>query len=298
MLASMERYDVASGSWREAAPMATARAEIGLCSMSDGELYATGGLTSAGVRLASVERYDPNLDTWSTAPPLPRPRYAHCACDVGNALYVLGGVEEDEEGEGKTVNSVLKFDCRMQTWSQVASMPAERDNAGACVLGSDIYISGGRTDDMQVTSTTYRFSTETNEWATLAPMSEVSFNHSVSVLDSLIYVIGGRNNDGVSIGSVHRFDPAANVWSAVAPMSVARSTLKSFVLGGFIYAVGGFDGEDKLSSMERYSVASDSWSEVDGGELGTARDNFGVEVMRLETDLFDSLIAKVKSKGL
>jgi hypothetical protein len=50
--------------------------------------------------------------------------------------------------------------------------------------------------------------------------------------------------------------------------------------------------------MERYSVASDSWSEVLGGELSTARAFFGALVMRLEVDLFDSLIDKAKSGGL
>jgi N-acetylneuraminic acid mutarotase len=87
---------------------------------------------------------------------------------VGDARYVLGGVEKGEGDDEQTVNSVLKFDSRTQIWSEVAPMPEERDNAGACVLGSDIYISGGRNDDMEVTSTTYRFSTETNEWMTLA----------------------------------------------------------------------------------------------------------------------------------
>jgi hypothetical protein len=81
-------------------------------------------------------------------------------------------------------------------------------------------------------------------------------------------------------------------------MSVARTALGSFVLGGSIYAVGGFDGENSLSSLERYSVASNSWSEVDGGELGTARTCFGALVVRLEMDLFDSLIAKAKNEGL
>jgi hypothetical protein len=81
-------------------------------------------------------------------------------------------------------------------------------------------------------------------------------------------------------------------------MSIARGICGAFVLGGSIYAVGGFDGEDRLSSMERYSVALDSWSEVDGGELGTARSYFGALAVRLEMDLFDSLIAKVKNEGL
>jgi N-acetylneuraminic acid mutarotase len=298
LLASMERYDASSGVWREVAPMATARAAFGLCKLPDGELYATGGLASGEVILASVERYDPDLDTWSAAPPLPQPRYAHCACAVGDAVYVLGGVEKEEDLGEHTVNSVLKFDSRSQTWSEVAPMPAERDYAGACLLGSDIYIFGGCNDDMEKSSTTYRFSSETNEWATLAPMPNAISGHCVCVVDGLIYVLGGEDSDYDCASSVHRFDPVANLWSSLAPMSVARGFSGSFVLGGNINSVGGFDGERSLSSMERYSVASDSWSEVDGGELGTARSRFCVQVMQLEVDLFDSLIAQAKSMGL
>jgi N-acetylneuraminic acid mutarotase len=218
---------------------------------------------------------------------------------MGDALYVLGGVEKDEIGKEHTVNSVLKFDSRTQTWSEVPPMPAERDNAGACVMGSDMYIIGGCNDDMEKTSTTYHFSTDKNEWATLAPMSEAISGHSVCVVDGLIYVLGGEDSDNNCASSVHRFDPVSYLWSVLAPMSVARGYSGSFVLGGSIYAVGGSDGKYRLlTSMERYSVASDSWSEVDGGELGTVRSNFGALVVRLEGDFFDSLFAKAKNEGL
>jgi N-acetylneuraminic acid mutarotase len=222
---------------------------------------------------------------------------------VGNAIYVLGGIEQDEERRLIGVNNVLKFDCRKQIWSEVAPMPEERDNAGACVVDGDIYIFGGKTDDDKRTSTTYRFSTKTNEWATLAPLPEAKSYHSVCALDGLIYVMGGEiddddDDDVDSVSSVHRFDPVANLWSAVAPMSVARRALGSFVLGGNIYAVGGYGGLGMLSSMERYSVASDSWAEVLGGELSTARTYFGALVVRLEVDLFDSLIDKAMRESL
>jgi N-acetylneuraminic acid mutarotase len=212
-------------------------------------------------------------------------------------MYVVGGIEQDDGEESETVDSVLKFDCRMQTWSEVVPMPEERDTAGACVLGSDIYVFGGRVENFfggrvengAPTSTTYRFNTETNAWATLAPMTEAKSQQSVFVLDGLIYVMGT---------SVHRFDPLANLWSAVAPMTVARTVLGSFVLDWSIYAVGGFDGETVLSSMDRYSVALDCWSEGLGSELGTARDSLGALVVRLEVDFFDSLIAKAEIEGL
>jgi N-acetylneuraminic acid mutarotase len=300
-LTSVERYSLADNVWREVAPMSTARAGVGLGASVGNELYIIGGEEVEQEPLATVERYDSSQNIWSAAPSLPRPLCVHCACTVGNAIYVLGGVEHDEVGELITVNNVLKFDCGKQIWSEAPPMPEERDDAGACVVDGDIYIFGGKTDNDVRTSTTYRFSTETNEWATLAPLPEAKSRHSVCALDGLIYVMGGDDNDDDvdSISSVHRFDPVANLWSAVAPMCIARRALGSFVLGGSIYAVGGIDGESKrLSSMERYSVASDSWAEVLGGELSTARAFFGALVMRLEVDLFDSLIAKAKSAGM
>jgi N-acetylneuraminic acid mutarotase len=292
-LASMERYDAASGAWREVAAMATRRKQFGMCELN-GELYATGGIVAGGL-LASVESYDPSLDTWSAAPDLPRPLFCHCACVVGDAMYVLGGIEKIEDKE-HTMNSVLKLDSLTQTWSEVAPMPAERDSTGVCVMSSDIYIFGGGDGGGKATSTTYRYSTDTNTWATLAPMPEDKCYHSVCVLDGLIYVMGGEDSNGVGVNTVHRFDPTANSWSAMAPMSVDRTGLRSFVLDGSIHAIGGLDEENEtgLTSMKRYCVASDSWSEVSGGELSEGRNIFGAYVMLLEVNLFDSLTVKAK----
>jgi hypothetical protein len=71
------------------------------------------------------------------------------------------------------------------------------------------------------------------------------------------------------------------------------------VLGGSSYALRGFDREEnKLSSIERYSVASDWWSELIEGKLGTVRGTFGAHVLRLAMDLFDSLTPHATSQVL
>jgi N-acetylneuraminic acid mutarotase len=176
ILASVMCYDVASGVWRKAAPMTEARTDLGSCVLN-GALYVTGG-EDGGAVLASVERYDPSLDTWSAVPALPLPRRGHCACAVGDAMYVLGGIEWID-GKERAVSTVLKFDSRTQTWSEVAPMPSGRDFAGACVVGTNIYIFGGRSSENTTTSTTYRFSTASNTWATFAPMIEAKCFHSV-----------------------------------------------------------------------------------------------------------------------
>jgi hypothetical protein len=211
------------------------------------------------------------------------------------------------------ITSVLKFDRLTQTWSEVAAMPKGRDYSAACVIGSDIYVIGGRNETGQAQSNTYRFNTEANEWSMLAPMPEAKCLHNVCVVDNLIYVMGGSSIDCLLLTSVHRFDPVQNLWSVLAPMSVARATgFGTFVLDGSIYAVGGQNGvpsrygpprtyssptekvTSAFTSMERYCSASDSWSEVNGGELGTARCALRGLAMHCDHQmgLFDNLIAK------
>jgi hypothetical protein len=122
-------------------------------------------------------------------------------------------------------------------------------------------------------------------------MPEAKYLHRVCVLDDLVYVMGGSSIDNALLTSVHRFDPVQNLWSVLAPMSVARATrFGVFVLDGSIHALGGSNGTPSsfglprtfnlpavdiltsaYTSMERYCVDSDSWSEVNDGELGRAR---------------------------
>ena len=54
----VERYDLATKSWEEVAPMAEARSDHGVAVL-DGKLYAVGGYSDDDGRLSSVERYDP-----------------------------------------------------------------------------------------------------------------------------------------------------------------------------------------------------------------------------------------------
>jgi hypothetical protein len=68
-----------------------------------------------------------------------------------------------------TRRSVLKFDSKMQSWSEVAPMPEGRYLSAACTYKNDIYVFGGEGGsipyrggrahgDGQPTDTTYRFS--------------------------------------------------------------------------------------------------------------------------------------------
>jgi N-acetylneuraminic acid mutarotase len=121
---------------------------------------------------------------------------------------------------------------------------------------------------------------------------------SALVLSDLIYIvgIGGRE--------VLRFDPLSNAWSTMHRTLRNRENGASFVLGNFLYAAGGTSqlatgGGSQYSSVERYDVASDSWTAV--ADMVEGRTFFGavtVGPMRPpeEPDLFDSLIVKASKR--
>jgi hypothetical protein len=166
------------------------------------------------------------------------------------------------------------------------------------LLGSDIYVVGGIEEDTTLTAAIHRYSTMTNVWTTLTPVPDAKMGHSVCALSGLIYVLGGQmsiqENDMVimSSDSVHKSDLTENLWTTAAPMS--RAGLTIFVLGGSMHAGGGFSGVDDLSSVEKYSAASDSWETVPGMELSGPRVDFGTQVMTLEVGLFHSLKTKAR----
>jgi N-acetylneuraminic acid mutarotase len=266
-LAAVSCYDAMSGACREVAPLPIARQSLSLCASAEGELYAIGGIED-DVSLAIVERYDPTLDTWVTMTALPHPWSAGCACVVGDAIYVLGGVVEDEEaGCGvQTISTVMKFDTLKQTWSEVKSIPEAREASGMCVLGSSIYVFGGLDEDEMVTSTAYRFSTDTNVWSTLAPMPEAKWSLCACTLGGLMYLIGGRDylEQSKALHSVHRYDPVANMWSELTPLASTQTVYEAFVLDGNIYAVAGsgWETDNLVISTQRYCIDADRWSEV------------------------------------
>jgi N-acetylneuraminic acid mutarotase len=211
----------------------------------------------------------------------------HCACAVGEVIYVIGGTE-DLAGDTLATRSVLTFDIRTQSWSEVAPMPAGRQEAAACVLGYDIYVFGEQRGGVE-TSSIFRLNTMTNKWTTLAPMPEAKHGHGVCVVDGLIYVVGGR-----FANSIFGFDPAAASWRILALMSTIRHGGSVFALGGIVYVTGGYHYQIEHSSVERHCAASDTWTLVEGMEMGAAISHFGTIVLEGgdEMDFFDHLIAE------
>jgi N-acetylneuraminic acid mutarotase len=138
-----------------------------------------------------------------------------------------------------------------------------------------------------VRDSVFKYDSVTNAWSTLTSMPASCWNHSACVRGDYVYIIGFL-----------RFDPATNVWDTLAPTSFDREDGVSFVLGGCVFAAGGQGDE---SSVERYDVASDSWTAV--ANMLHRREEFaavtiGSAGLAEKQDLFDALIAKASRQSL
>ena len=56
-----------------------------------------------------------------------------------------------------------------------------------------------------------------------------------------------------------RYDPERDTWTMVCGMKSSRIGVGCAVVNRMLYAVGGFDGERRLSSVERYHPENDEW---------------------------------------
>jgi N-acetylneuraminic acid mutarotase len=76
------------------------------------------------------------------------------------------------------------------------------------------------------------------------------------------FLIGGSDDVGVSQISMERYDASSKQWSVVAAqMGKGRYSFGTCVISGMLYVTGGMGtGNNCLSSVEKYTLASDTWS--------------------------------------
>ena len=87
---SVLKYCPQTNTWREVAPMTTARCYHALTPLA-GRLWAIGGMDGDNQLLSSCESYDPVTDTWREEAPMNEGRYAHSAIEFNKELYVVEG---------------------------------------------------------------------------------------------------------------------------------------------------------------------------------------------------------------
>jgi N-acetylneuraminic acid mutarotase len=196
----------------------------------NGKLYIFGGCNQgiSGVGgVTNAWEYDPVADSYKALAPLPAKRCSAQAEEVGGKIYVIGGMEPFENGDGTRVTGRNEmYDPATNSWTPRSAMPTSRNHAYSGVVNGKIYVIGGRIG--------------------------AGF-------------IGGPNQSGATdIDVVEEYDPATNLWGVLKQrMPTARSGGGAGTYNGRIYVSGGeLQSRQMLAAfraLEAYDPVNDTW---------------------------------------
>lgn len=154
-------FDPAKGEWSPLPPLPTPRSSHDLIVLGD-KLYAVGGWTMPGKdgepawidSVAVLDLTDANAQ-WKSIPQ-PFKRRALAAAPVDERLFVVGGMDADEN----MVPAVDILDTRTGQWSKGPDLPGVKFNAfspAACAIDGRLYVSVASGDLLRLSSDEQRW---------------------------------------------------------------------------------------------------------------------------------------------
>ncbi len=280
-LATVERYDPATGRWDPVAPMGTARVGHTATLLADGRVLVSGGddlSTSYPGKppLASAEVYDPATDRWMDTAPMTTPRADHTATRLPTGQVLVVGGNGSPRG-GLYLATAERFDPATGHWTPAGMMTTARTEHTATPLpDGQVLVAGGIEGygENPFLATAERYDPTTNEWRPAASMATTRAGHAAVPLNSgQVLVAGGINRKASNhnlLASAERYDFATDQWLPVAPMAVARYQPIAVSLPGNRVLVAGAKytgGNSRLAEV--YDVTTGHWTSA--GMMSTAR---------------------------
>ena len=248
---------------------------------SQGKIYVIGGIHPAiGTTVDTVMIYNVStgLTTYGKSMNYGVYGAAHAILPNGT-IYVFGGYNSSFGA----YSIVQLYSTVTNSWSIMAnSMPALQSFAAAAVgLDGRVYLFGGSAQN----NATLIYQPLTDIWTYGANLPNYRYAAAaVTHSATAIYVIGGANlSNMVVLDSVDVYNPVANTWTSAAPMLRSLAFISAVeARNGCVYVFGGvddlgFNGAPVYNEIERYSIASNSWSYA-GVTLSSTRDFTGAVV--------------------
>ena len=240
-VATVEVYDPAIDSWRDAAPIPAALHHANLAAVA-GKLYLLGSLRGLSFTAApAVYVYDGATDSWSEGAPMPTgtERGAAAVGVIGDKIYVAGGYRDG------SVADFSAYDTLTGTWQTLPPLPEARDHLVGGAVGTTFFAIGGRTGGIEgLRGQTDAFDLATGVWTARAPIPTARGGAAAAVLDGRIHVAGGEGNPATASGVFAEhdaYDPATDSWSTLAPMRTPRHGTGAAAHDGRLYVPGGAD---------------------------------------------------------
>jgi hypothetical protein len=228
-------YDPVANAWSSAAPLPQALDHIQAAAVG-GRIFYVGGLQSfPSPHVGTVSIYDFAADEFSSGEPMPesRARGAGGVAVYDGKIYVAGGLHD-----GTSVPWFDVYDPVANSWTELPDMPRARDHAQAAIVGTRLYMIGGRNTVRIGANDYYDFAS--GKWVTgSAPLPTLRAGFATGAIGKRIYVIGGEGGGG-TFDEVEMYNTVADTWKSMTPMPTARHGIQGVVWkSGILIADGG-----------------------------------------------------------
>ncbi len=187
-----EAYIVDEDRWIELPDLPSSRHHLATAALDDGTIVVTGGAGS-GID------WDPTDDVWALAPDsdewtqldsLPDARWGHRMVNVDGQLVLVGGYGGADTmiytpGDG---------------WQLGAPIPVPRDHLGAVVVDGEVWVIGGRDDEIKDRVDIY--DPAEDAWRDGPALPEPTSAAAVGLVDRTLVVVAGEDDSVIGGGIV------------------------------------------------------------------------------------------------
>jgi hypothetical protein len=258
-LATVERYDHASGRFTKATNLTAARQGAQALQLTDGSALVVGGALDAGD--SAVEQLQNGVFT-PLETPVPARLVDEAISILGDGRVLIAGGNErgappsatawvlNARGANPTLVSLLHARARH-------TLTLEADDQSADDLFSPVIVAGGVDANGPVAELEI-FDPSDNQFSAVGVLLiEPRADHTATKLENgRVLFTGGRGASGAALASAELFDPITRIIRAAGPLQTARAGHTATLLGsGRVLVAGGVDVNGvPLASAEIYDA--------------------------------------------
>lgn len=235
---SVMAFNINTEEWEQKTSKPTAVTAANAALLGE-KIYVPGGITGKNTATAKLEIYDPRTDSWEAGPAMPAALGGYALVPYEGKLFLFGG------WDGKDYSStVYVYDPEEAAWAERAQMEQPRAFGTAAVLGSKIYLTGGKNargvlDDMLVFFPD-RMDEGEGDWESRSSLPVPREGSSMASLAGGLYLAGGTDLNGNSSLPLIKYDETNDAWEEVeAPLVPLGDQVSLIALDTHIHIFGG-----------------------------------------------------------
>ena len=227
---TVERYDAATNTWQQVAPLPTARGDISAAAIA-GKIIVVGGETSTTV-FNTVEALDTNSLTWAPAPAMATPRHGLGVIAAGASVYAIGGALEPGHSASAATVETLEFTSSPVTssqWQPARAAPTPRQQAATAVDGGTVWVMGGLTTQggvIAATTTVEGYDQTIDTWKKGPDLPLPLHDAMATTFKGELVVLGGWVSEGNRLRarlSDRAYALRQGDWVELPPLKTARA---------------------------------------------------------------------------